>query len=301
MCFMRNTRIKVAFKLAVSAGLITYLFYTLDWKQVANLDIITLAILPVGLLIGLFFLTFMAARWKILVEMQSIENFTFAEAYRGYLIGCFFNIFMPGAIGGDLLRIKYCLNSCKIGIKKAGLVVITERVFGLAALAILFSIGVSIGSDSFSILELEWISIALGISISMLSISALIFWLSRHIHIKSQYLLLLLFLSAAGQMTDIIIVYIVLLTSSTPLPFMTLLFVMPLVYIATVLPISIGGLGVREGVLSGLLVLFGVEYSTAIITSFMIYFVKVLIGLVGLPVYLRIRNENLIVHNSHSV
>ena len=288
---MSNKHATLLLKLVVSGSLLTYLASTLDWKQVAKLDIIFLAILPVGLLLGLFFLTFMAARWKILVEMQSIKKFSFAEAYRGYLIGAFFSIFMPGAIGGDLLRIKYCLDVCNIGIKTAGLVVVTERVFGLAALAILFSIGVSIGYDFFSILELEWVSTVVAISISTLSISTLIFWLSRHIHIKSKYILLLLLLSAAGQMTDIVIAYIVLHTISTPLPFITLLFVMPLVYVATVLPISIGGLGVREGVLSGLLVLFGVEYSTAVISAFMMYFVKVLIGLVGLPVFLRTRNE----------
>lgn len=290
MSFMNNTKIRFALKLALSGGLLTYLFFTLDWRQLKALQAELLTTLPLGFIISMGCFVFMAARWRVLVQMQA-NRFPFPVAYRGYLIGSYFNIFMPGAVGGDLIRTKYCLGACDIGIKKAGLVVITERVFGLAALAILFAIGITIVPEQFAILELGWLSVFIGIAVAFISIMVLIYWLSRHIVIELPSLSLLLILSAAGQMADIVIAYIVLAEINSPVQFVTLLFVMPLVYVATVLPISIGGLGVREGVLSGLLVLFGVEYSTAIITSFFLYLVKVLIGLVGFTVFISVPNK----------
>lgn len=61
---------------------------------------------------------------------------------------------------------------------------------------------------------------------------------------------------------------------------------MPLVFIATVLPISIGGLGVREVSMIGLLAIFSVSSATAAIISLMLYLTNILVGLIGLPYYL---------------
>jgi uncharacterized membrane protein YbhN (UPF0104 family) len=71
-----------------------------------------------------------------------------------------------------------------------------------------------------------------------------------------------------------------------PVALTALLFVMPLVYVATVLPISLGGLGVREGVLSGLLMLFAVPRDDAILAAFLLYLAKVVVGLTGVPAVL---------------
>jgi len=66
-------------------------------------------------------------------------------------------------------------------------------------------------------------------------------------------------------------------------PITALLFVMPLVHVATVLPISLGGLGVREGVLTGLLMLLAVPQGDAVLAAFLLYLAKVMVGLTGVP------------------
>ena len=63
--------------------------------------------------------------------------------------------------------------------------------------------------------------------------------------------------------------------------------IMPLVYVATVIPISLGGVGVREGVMTAGMALYGIHVADAVMVSFLLYFSKLLIGILGWVVYLR--------------
>jgi glycosyltransferase 2 family protein len=65
------------------------------------------------------------------------------------------------------------------------------------------------------------------------------------------------------------------------LPFSYFLILFPIVYLATVLPISIGGIGVREGVLVYFLSQSGVPTSDAISLSFLVYMNRMISALIG--------------------
>jgi glycosyltransferase 2 family protein len=71
--------------------------------------------------------------------------------------------------------------------------------------------------------------------------------------------------------------------SETPveqsLPFF--LMVMPFVYVVTLLPISLGGLGGREGTLAFFLVRVGVATSDAVMLGFVIYVSRIAVSLLG--------------------
>jgi uncharacterized membrane protein YbhN (UPF0104 family) len=62
---------------------------------------------------------------------------------------------------------------------------------------------------------------------------------------------------------------------------MFFLAVFPIVYILTVLPISLGGLGVREGVFVYLLTRAGIQASDAVMVSLLIYLNRVLVNSSG--------------------
>ncbi len=57
--------------------------------------------------------------------------------------------------------------------------------------------------------------------------------------------------------------------------------IIPLVYLVTILPISLGGLGVREGMLVFLLAQFNVAITDAVTLSFLIYLNRVVVGSLG--------------------
>ena len=217
--------------------------------------------------------------------MNIEKKFHLKTTYTLYLIGFFFNVFLPGAIGGDVMRAKYSSEYCQIKLKDAGFIVASERLFGLLSILILFASGVFFNTGmlpKLGINNLFWYTPTL-----VIIVMCAIYWVSRQIIIKRGMFLPVLILSGIAQLADIIIVFLYSTYFNLGLSIGNLLVVMPLVYIATILPISLGGLGVREGALVGLMALFQVDVSTAVIISFMLYLTKVAVGIIGMPVFIK--------------
>jgi len=85
--------------------------------------------------------------------------------------------------------------------------------------------------------------------------------------------------------------YIMALAFSIDIPYVSFMLIsITAVIISSALPISIGGLGVREGAFVVLLATFGVQPQTAFAISLSGFLVKVLLpGLVGLPISFKFR------------
>jgi uncharacterized protein (TIRG00374 family) len=85
--------------------------------------------------------------------------------------------------------------------------------------------------------------------------------------------------------------YIMALAFSIDIPYVSFMLIsITAVIISSALPISIGGLGVREGAFVVLLAAFGVQPQTAFVISLSGFLVKVLLpGLVGLPISFKFR------------
>jgi uncharacterized membrane protein YbhN (UPF0104 family) len=75
--------------------------------------------------------------------------------------------------------------------------------------------------------------------------------------------------------------YAVAISLGIKVPFYAFFIIVPIVYIATLLPISLGGLGVREGAMVFLMSRLGVSTVDGVSLAFLIYLNLVFIGLVG--------------------
>ncbi|WPL17708.1 hypothetical protein Thiowin_02747 [Thiorhodovibrio winogradskyi] len=91
-------------------------------------------------------------------------------------------------------------------------------------------------------------------------------------------LLNLIALSVLFQAADIIACFLLAEALSIQLDLATLFVVMPVTYLITLLPISLGGLGIREGVLVLLLGRVGISVSDAVTFAFLIHFNRMLVG-----------------------
>ena len=283
---------KNVIKIIISLCLVIYLITIVNWDIIFDLDSDFILYLMTSILIALLFLGFMAVRWAILIRSFSKMKPKFSMLYQYYLLGSFFNIFFPGAIGGDVMRIHYSNKKYHLGIKKATAIVFFERISGLIGLTLIFS---------FSIFFNETIADKIGIDkpyILLLVLVALILnIIFKQISAKKGYIIsyrtisTVIILSILGQFADILIAYTLCHYFDLPITLGTLLTIMPLVYIVTVLPISLGGIGVREGAFVGLLALYGVSASTAVVISFLMFFIRILIGIIGWAVYLKERDS----------
>jgi uncharacterized protein (TIRG00374 family) len=82
------------------------------------------------------------ARWQILLRIQGVR-ISWLRAGAIVMIGLFFNQFLPGGVGGDAMRLYFIFKQAPGKKIRATLSVAMDRVFGL--LAILFLAGTSFG------------------------------------------------------------------------------------------------------------------------------------------------------------
>lgn len=92
-------------KLLVSAALIAYLSSSLDWRELGRIFVGTdLTLFAVAILFFALSNVLGAIQWFMLLRAQQLA-ITFRQALNFYLVGVFFNNVLLGNIGGDALRI----------------------------------------------------------------------------------------------------------------------------------------------------------------------------------------------------
>jgi len=132
--------LKQTVKILVSLILLGFLLhYTGFESTLQKLSQANLWYVPVGVVVYLSAQLISAYRWKFLSAPLGFR-LSFREFYDYYLIGMFFNLFLPGAIGGDMLRMVYLAKSSQRKKREALLTLLAERGVGLVALLILTSI-----------------------------------------------------------------------------------------------------------------------------------------------------------------
>ncbi len=91
----------------------------------------------------LFFISILAGayQWYLLLRIQGI-NFRFRDCFRTYYSGMFLNNFLPGTVGGDALRV-YEVQKGMEGWGKAAAATFLDRLIGFFSLSLLSLLAVS--------------------------------------------------------------------------------------------------------------------------------------------------------------
>ncbi len=127
-------------RLVVTFGILGYLVFSQDWPKifqlVRNAD-------PLGLagavaLAGVV-LCLVSLRWWIILRVQEI-HLPFQRIIGLNLIGQFFNAFLLGSTGGDVIRIYYLIRQVPDRKAIATLSILVDRAFGLLALLLVTAI-----------------------------------------------------------------------------------------------------------------------------------------------------------------
>lgn len=287
---MKNIRLSKIIKCLFSLFLILFLIFRIDYSKIYEVKLSLLPYFIIAVCVTMASLFIMAIRWNFLLNEYVNKTIHILKLYKYYMIGMFFNIFMPGAIGGDIVRIQRLSSRHNVSIKSATSIAIVERLAGIYGLIVLLSLCFicnNFPKDFNALVNVPHWILYLSPIIVISMIPLLKLTLNRY-NMPSSYSFLIktVFVLLLSQFGDIIIAYLFSLYFDLHLAFSTFIFIMPLVYIATVIPVSFGGLGIREGAFSGLMVLYGVDTSYAIIISILMYFVKVVVGIIGYFVYI---------------
>ena len=124
-------KVKFTLKLVVGLGLVVYVLRS-NMVDFAALGEVIFRPLNLGLSLVAYTLmtVVIVARWHLLVKAQGL-SLSFKELFSLTMIGNFFNTFMPGSVGGDLIKAWYVAGQEPKRKTKAIFTVLLDRVIGL--------------------------------------------------------------------------------------------------------------------------------------------------------------------------
>ena len=135
----KPTPLKLLLKIGISIALLVYLFTSTGFeKTLAELSHANLWLIIPCVALYLIAQILSAYRWKTLANALNM-SLSLREFYDYYLIGMYFSLFLPSAIGGDVGRIYYLSKATGRKKRESLLTIAAERGSGLAALLLLSS------------------------------------------------------------------------------------------------------------------------------------------------------------------
>lgn len=284
-------------RVAAAAILVALLSWRLDWGEFrGQLSRCDWRWWTLGFLIGLSSTTVAAIRWAALARPLGFPQSLATFIWR-FFEGQFFSLCLPGSIGGDVVK-AYRLADNTSGRLLAGCTVLADRLTGVAALGVLA--GAAIATREFSLALPATLAVAAGLlaavmlvfRIGVSAIDRLMVAVSEP-RVRRMLGGLMpyqqrpgLILQAVGwsfvvQFGGAIAVACIGRGLGVSLPMVAWLAVVPLVALAMAVPISIGAVGVREGLLQLLLGRYGVPAETAIAVGILWFLSTIAIGLLG--------------------
>lgn len=299
----QGTKIKkvfvISFKSAVSGGLLYYVLSSAGMEKVINL-LKSISPVAFGIAVGLYIFSayISTLRWKILLPDELKDRGLFSL----YLIGSFFNTFLPGLVGGDAVKAYYLYkDSGRIGPSLAS--VFMDRYIGFVALMALGLLAYPFGLKYF---KNSWVAWALPfIVILFVLLSMMLFGLrlgSRFSAIRGMYEyfeiykgrmsdILKVFIYALGvQVIVMASVYVLALGLGLKVPALAFFMFIPVITTVAMLPVSISGIGPREASFVLLFGFVGLGAESATALSFAWFFSIAVGGLPGLIFYLKRKN-----------
>ena len=191
-----------------------------------------------------------------------------------YLLGMFYNLFLPGAISGDAYKVIYLKKKMNAPFKKTSAAVLLDRFSGLLSVGILMAI------SGILVLPGWWMDILLFAG-SLLAIGGLYLVVKYFLKDFFPGFWPAFFWGMGVQISQVISLYFILLSLHIDTDFATWVFIFLVASVVAVLPLSLGGgLGTREFVF-----VTGAEYfilnpETGLTVS-LIFFVITVLSSVG--------------------
>jgi glycosyltransferase 2 family protein len=299
---------KLGVRIIVSAALLALLITKIpaDDIQPKDTHFGTLTFLAAGLAFTLGGFILSAWRWQRVFAVFDV-HVPLRTLLAHYLAGQFVGNVLPSTIGGDVLRVSRASKTTGTGDIAFASVVI-ERLSGFVALPLLTFVGFALEP---SLLELDhsWIALAIaGATIVGLIVILVVAGsprlagrFARHqnwmrfigaVHVgvdrirrEPRQAVRVLVAAIAYQVSVLIAVYCAIHALGISVPNGAVLAYLPAVASAQVLPISLSGLGIREGLLVLLLRPLDVPTGKAIGVGLLWYGMTLIVSLLGAPAF----------------
>ena len=283
---MKSTKTKWILPVIGTGALIGFLCHRIDLHRIANLSqVADWGVLLITASLTLPFVLLRTLKWHDLLKIHQPKT-SYKLALRSFLIGMGASLFTPARVG-ELARIA-CFPKQRLTV---GTLVVADKFIDMNTLLGCFLLSLALLSPWLGLVGLLgvgclWILIYIGCKftkntkwISQKS------WLAERFRLLRQLPQRLIVLNASfayaclGLMS---LQFYLLLSSLEPVGWQVGL-TLPIILVVSSLPISIMGLGLREGTAALLLSRYGVPMEAAVAAAFSLFVINALLpGLVGL-------------------
>lgn len=257
-------------------------------------------------LLGLFI---SAVRWKILIMAQG-DDVPLSFLAKSYLVGTFFNNFLPSRIGGDVVRIWDGSRYSRTVLKSSAIVLV-ERLTGILVLFVFASGAALIRLDMARTIPVIWVSLLLGLSglsfilvfFTPLTEKILAFIPGRGPIIKikqkiSEFRAIIIFYKQRKtalmqaffwafclQVNVILHFFLIGKALGLKIHLVDYFIFIPIVLLIQLIPITINGLGLREGAYIEIFQFYGITAGAAFAFALVDVAFMLLIGIIGGIIY----------------
>jgi uncharacterized membrane protein YbhN (UPF0104 family) len=297
-------------KLTVSALLLAAIFFRMDWDHIAAL---TAGLRPAAfagavLLVALQNLL-LSARWALVMRALGLPLGP-RRAAAIYHTGFLFNQALPTAFGGDAVRV-IMLRDDGLSLPSATAAVILDRITGVGALLLLCAAGLPfiwllyspppgiflpalalVGAGAAGFVLFHVLDLAGNLVPGLRDIAPLrkilgVSALARRISAPGARAAGIWILAILAHLVSPVIVYVLLRGLGLETGRTALLLLVPVAFLALLIPVSYGGWGLREGAFILMLGLAGVNAEAAATVSVLIGLAMIVAGVAGGGFWLR--------------
>lgn len=279
-----HRHVKIAIKIALSLGILGFVLYKIDTKELLQVfgRVDWFYLIPALFFFALskFIASFRLNRFLGATGVNISNRFNL----RLYMLGMFYNLFLPGGIGGDGYKIWLLNRRFDVKAKNIFWAILLDRVMGLLALFCLAA-----GLSAFIPIpefyrSYTWLLIPLAVAAFYFFVRILF---SKYLKIFFQTL----GQSFLVQLSQVVSALFILMSIGVFEEMYQYIFVFLLSSIVAAFPITIGGIGSRE-----ITFLFGAEMmnldvSNSIALSLLFYLITSLVSITG--IYYSIRDDKL--------
>lgn len=263
----------------------------LDWRYL----VVAFVLFQAGLVIR-------AYRWHVLLRALDV-TVSYGRLVVLYFVGFFFNTFLPSGFGGDVVKMFELSQHSRRGAESVS-AVLAERIVGLLASCLLALISLVFG---FRLVPLPVTGFIAALTLGILSGGGILLqrdlWerlpligrLARQERVRKlstamlaydgRSLLVALLVGIVFTVVQAWSTLYVALAMDVHISFLYFILFTPVIGAVTTLPISLNGLGVREGVYVVLFTQAGVQAPQAMAMSLVIYVLRLCAGAIGGVLY----------------
>ena len=285
--------LKAVLKIAFSAGVLGWFAWAIDLEKL-ELFVANASWPLMGGVALICVLRVFVGGWRFHLLLRPLARVPISTLSAHIFVGFIYNNFLPSAVGGDAVRVLL-LDKEAPGVTKteSATLIFVERIQGLWALWLMGAIAAPFAGLAPAPAAMVWTCVGLTFGLSALGILLILkapdrrfrdAW--RAVLTSPRDFLLALLGSWLFQWSAVFVTWLVARAFGIDLPQAAFYALIPLVYLATLAPISFGGVGLREAASVYLFGTLGVSMEASLILALGNYLTLLIPGAVGVGVQL---------------